>query len=113
MVAEDFLQDPQVRWLDGVADLDASTACRPYSGDETIYCFRANAPTAMLRTADRLMMLILSALSLVLEGFAAYPDGMLFVMGVSQNQGNDPHIRTSGERSGYVQRAVRWQSDRR
>ena len=36
-----------------------------------------------------------SALSLVLEGFAAYLDGMLFVMGVSQNQGNDPHIRTS------------------
>ena len=46
-----------------------------------------------------------SALLLVLEGFAAYPVGMLFVMGVSQNQDNDPHIRTSGERSGYAQRS--------
>ena len=117
MVAEDFLQDPQVRqWLDGVADLDAAHL-RRFAGRAVAMkrsaASRANASTAT-RTADRLMMLIWSsALSLVLEGFAAYPVGMLFVMGVSQNQGNDPHIRTSGERSGYVQRAVRWQSDRR
>ena len=54
-----------------------SPVCGPYSGDETICFFRGRTPsTGMTRTADRLMALIWSsALSLVLEGFAAYPVG--------------------------------------
>jgi hypothetical protein len=66
-VAEDFLQDPQVRqWLDGIersGRCSPSTACR--------HCAWSDA-TAITRTADRLVTadLVVHAFAL-LEGFAA------------------------------------------
>ena len=77
MVAEDFLRGPAVaRWRR--ADLDAAHLPR-FAGRTVAMkrsaASRANSSTAT-RTADRLMTLIWSsALSLVLEGFAAYPVG--------------------------------------